>query len=229
MFVTLARFLYILRENGTRDMTDKRITELAIAINAGGKSARMGTDKSFVPLNGKPMIEHILAQIALLESDVTFVITNRPAEYAHLNLPLVEDVMPGKGTLGGIYTALHHSSSAYTLVLGCDMPFVNIDLLRYMVSLRDESGGPYDVIVPRHNHHPQGLHAVYRKTCLAPIQAQLAADRLKVIGFYEDVRVRYIDPAEWEAIDPRGLSFFNVNTPEDVQIAQELARTFSAD
>ena len=197
------------------------MTSLTVAINAGGQSSRMGTDKAFVDLLGQPLIEHIIGRVAGLGQAETILITNRPDDYAHLGLPLVGDVMPDKGSLGGIYTALHHGQTAYTLVVACDMPFLNPALLRYMVGLC--AGDQYDVIVPRVEGYPQGLHAIYSQNCLEPIRARLDAGRLKVIGFYDDVRVRYLDEAEYAPFDPDGLSFSNVNTPQELAEARRVA------
>lgn len=189
-----------------------------VAIIAGGKSSRMGTDKSFVEIGGKPVIEHLIQRVRDIGQAETLLITNRPDEYAHLNLPMVGDVLPDKGSLGGIYTAIYYSQNSYTLTLACDMPFVSADLLKYMLSLRDG----FDVVVPRVDQYPQGLHAVYGKACLEPIRQRLDADRLKVMGFYELVHVRYIDEPEYQPFDPKGLSFFNVNTPEELEQARQL-------
>ena len=194
---------------------------LTVAINAGGQSSRMGTDKAFVDLLGQPLIEHIIGRVAGLGQAETMLITNRPDDYAHLGLPMVGDVLPDKGSLGGIYTALHHSQTAYTLVVACDMPFLNPALLRHMVGLC--VGDQYDVIVPRVDGYPQGLHAIYSQGCVEPIRARLEADRLKVIGFYDDVRVRYLDEAEYAPLNPDGLSFSNVNTPEELAEARRVA------
>jgi molybdopterin-guanine dinucleotide biosynthesis protein A len=194
-----------------------------VAINAGGKSSRMGTDKSFVPLLGRPMIEHVVARLSGLGQDETILITNQPDAYAYLGLPMYADLIPDKGSLGGIYTAIHYSQSPDTLVVACDMPFVNADLLRYMIGLRTAEGGPFDVIVPRVEKYPEGLHAIYSKACLGPIRDSLDADRLKVIGFYGKVRVRYLDEPEYTPFDPKGLSFFNANTPEELEQARRLA------
>ncbi len=208
------------------------MTSFTVAIIAGGKSSRMGTDKSFVSLLGKPMIEHLLERVAHLGQQQTILITNRQAEYAHLGLPMYADVLPDKGSLGGIYTALYHSQTPCTLVLACDMPLVNPALLAYMIGLAAESPkadapeeAPFDVIVPRVNGYPEGLHAVYRRTCLPAIRQRLDADQLKVIGFYAAVRVRTLDEPEYRAFDPHGLSFFNVNTPDELQQAQRLAQS----
>lgn len=194
-----------------------------VAIMAGGKSSRMGTDKSFVALLGKPMIEHLLARVADLGQEATILITNRPADYDHLNLPMYFDILPQKGSLGGIYTAIYYSRTAYTLALACDMPFVNTALLQHMIGLiADDS---FDVIVPRVAGYPEGLHAIYRQTCLLPIRERLDAGQLKVMGFYDAVRVRTIDEPEYHPFDPHGLSFFNVNTPEELQRAHQIAES----
>ena len=193
---------------------------LTLAIMAGGKSSRMGTDKSFVTLLGKPLIEHLIDRLADLGEDERILITNRPDDYSALGLPMFPDVLPNKGSLGGIYTAITHSQSDYTLVIACDMPFANLALLKYMVGLCD---GSHDVIVPRVDSYPEGLHAIYSRACLAPIRQRLDVDQLKVMGFYGDVRVRYLDEAEYQLFDPKGLSFFNVNTPQELEEARRLA------
>ena len=195
--------------------------DLTVAIVAGGQSSRMGTDKAFVQLGGRPLIAHLLERVADLGQAETILITNHPARYAHLGLPMFGDVLPGKGSLGGIYTALHVSRSPYVLALACDMPFVSPDVLRHLIGLAE--GDAFDVIVPTVADYPQGLHAIYGRACLDPIRARLDADRLKVIGFYDDVRVRRVDEAEYGPIDPEGRSFFNVNTPEDLEQARQWA------
>jgi molybdopterin-guanine dinucleotide biosynthesis protein A len=193
-----------------------------LAIIAGGKSSRMGTDKAFVSILGKSLIEHIIERTEDLGQAETILITNRLADYAHLTLPMYEDVFPNKGSLGGIYSAIYHSSHPYTLVVACDMPFVNPDLLCYMAVLRN--GDWYDLIAPRVEDYPQGLHAVYSKACLEPINRQLEKDKLKVIGFYDEMRVRYIDEREYEIFNENGLAFYNVNTPQDLKEARRIAK-----
>jgi molybdopterin-guanine dinucleotide biosynthesis protein A len=197
------------------------MTDLTVAIIAGGKSSRMGTDKSFVEILGKPLIEHILERINDLGQQETILITNRPDDYSYLAVPMYNDILPEKGSLGGIYTAIHQSKNAGTLVVACDMPFINVDLFRYMIGLFEIEDT--DIVVPRVEGYPQGLHAMYSKNCLAPIRERLDADRLKVIGFYDDVRVRYVDEPEYEQFDPQGWSFYNVNTPDELREAREMA------
>ena len=173
----------------------------------------MGRDKAFVELAGKPLIEHVIERSADLGQAETLLVTNKPTQFAHLGLPMHRDILPDKGSLGGIYTALVQAQYSDVLVLACDMPFVNSRLLRYMIEQMDEA---IDIVVPRVAGYPQGLHAIYKKTCIEPIAEQLAADRLKIIRFYEQMRVRYLDESDYAAFDPQGRSFANINTPEEL-------------
>ncbi|MCY3832664.1 MAG: molybdenum cofactor guanylyltransferase [Chloroflexi bacterium] len=194
-------------------------TPFSLAIIAGGQSRRMGRDKAFVDLGGKTLIEHVIERGADLGQAETILITNQPADYEQLGLPMFRDALPGKGSLGGIYTALLKAASEFVLVLACDMPFINSDLLRLMIAqIHDD----IDIIVPRVDGYPQGLHAIYRQTCLIPIRVQLAANRLKIIRFYDRMRLRYLDEADYAEFDPAGRSFANLNTPEELEQARLL-------
>ena len=192
---------------------------LSLAIIAGGQSRRMGRDKAFVELGGTPLIERVIARSANLGQSETILITNKPAQYAHLGLPMHGDILQDKGSLGGIYTALARAKSPDVLVLACDMPFVNRGLLRFMIKQMDDET---DIVVPTVDGYPQGLHAIYKKTCIAPIAEQLAANRLKIIRFYDQMRVRYLDEADYAPFDPQGRSFANLNTPEELAEAERL-------
>jgi molybdenum cofactor guanylyltransferase len=136
---------------------------LTVAIQAGGKSSRMGTDKAFVPFQGRPMIEVVLERVAGL-GDELILITNKPDDYAHLGRPMFGDVYPDSGPLGGIYTAVYHAAHPHTLVVACDMPWLNRPLLEYMAGLRESA----DIIVPRWDKFPEPLHAIYNKACIGP-------------------------------------------------------------
>ena len=188
----------------------------SVAVLAGGKSSRMGRDKALIEVQGRTLIEHVLTRLPQNPApSETMVITNRPDDYAHLHIPAYPDMLPGKGPLGGIYTAITHSTHTITLVLACDMPLVSTALLAYMLALHTAEPG-YDVIVPRVQNHPQGLCAIYGKNCLEPIRRDLEHDLLRVIGFYNTVRVRYLDEPEYGPYDPNRTTFINVNTPDDL-------------
>lgn len=189
--------------------------DLTVAIMAGGQSSRMGQDKSFVPFEGRPMIEVVRERVAGLGAE-TVIITNKPAEYAYLGLPIHSDITPNMGPLGGIYTAVHHARHPYTLVVACDMPWLNRALLTYMIGLRHEA----DIVVPRWDKFPEPLHAIYNKACLPPIHQQLQAVQLKVVRFYGQVQVRFVDRPEIERFDENGRSFANLNTPQELAKAE---------
>jgi molybdenum cofactor guanylyltransferase len=190
-------------------------TDLTVAIMAGGQSSRMGQDKSFVPFQGRPLIEVVRERVAGLGTELV-VITNKPDEYAHLGLPMYSDVYPNMGPLGGIYTAVYHARHPYTLVVACDMPWLNRDLLDYMIGLRHQA----DIIVPRWDKFPEPLHAIYSKACLPPILAQLQSGQLKVVRFYGQVQVHFVDRPAIEQFDKDGRSFANLNTPEELSRAE---------
>ena len=140
---------------------------------------------------------------------------------------MYRDVLPDKGSLGGIYTALIKAAGEFVLVLACDMPFINSELLRFMIAqIQDD----IDIIAPRVDGYPQGLHAIYKKNLhRSPSPEQLAADRLKIIRFYDQMRVTYLDEADYAAFDRYGRSFSNLNTPAELaQARRQLAKPSEA-
>ena len=194
------------------------VPEISVAILAGGQSRRMGQDKAFLPVDGLAVIERVIQRVAGLSDDVV-IITNTPDKYRHLGQRLVGDVYPDTGALGGIYTGIHTARHPYCLVVACDMPFLNTSLLRYLITLTSDS----DVVIPVVKEFPETMHALYGKGCLGPIEARLQARALKIIGFFDDVRVRYVQREEVARFDPTFRSFMNMNTPADWQIVQQLA------
>jgi molybdopterin-guanine dinucleotide biosynthesis protein A len=188
-----------------------------IAVQAGGQSRRMRRDKALVPLGGRPMIEMLLRRVHGLAEDV-LVTTNRPQDYAFLGVRLASDPVPGAGALAGLRTALAAAWGETVLVLACDLPFVARPLLEHLLARAGEA----DVVIPRRAGEYEPLLAVYARSVLPAVDSALASGRGRVISFFPDVRVLTIEPEEWEGFDPEGLSFFNVNTPEDLAEAERL-------
>jgi molybdopterin-guanine dinucleotide biosynthesis protein A len=184
---------------------------ITIAIQAGGQSSRMGTDKSFVLFEGRPLIETVLAQVSDLGQEL-FIVTNNPEPYAYLGVPTVGDIYPDHGPLGGIFTAVSHAAHPHTLIVACDMPWLERPLLQYLISLRHTA----DVVVPLWDKFPEPLHALYSKACLPPIEANLQAQQLKITRFFGQVTVRYVKREEIEQVGGHGRSFANINTPQDI-------------
>ena len=178
---------------------------------AGGRSSRMGVDKSFAPLLGQPLISHVLARVAGL-GDETILITNKPNDYAHLGLPMYEDIYRDKGPLGGFHAALTYARQPHVLIVACDMPWLQRPLLEHQISLRHTA----DIIVPRWEKFPEPMHAIYSRACLPHIAHNLEIELLKLVAFYGRVATRYLDREEIAQFDPEGQSFRNINTPEDL-------------
>lgn len=181
----------------------------------------MGRDKSFVLLDGRPVIEHVLVRLKPLGLPV-FIVTNTPEAYAAYQVPTFPDVLPDQGSLGGLYTALYNSTTDYTLCVACDMPFLNTELLNHLITLRETSAA--DIITPRLHGHAETLHTIYRQTCLAPIREQIESGNLRISAFYDRMRVHYVETAEVQRFDPDLRSFVNLNTPEDLAAAQIAAQ-----
>jgi molybdopterin-guanine dinucleotide biosynthesis protein A len=191
---------------------------VSVAILAGGQSKRMGRNKAFLELGGQLVIERVIATVAPLTDDLLLG-TNSPEQYAHLGLRMVPDVYPDKAALGGIYTAIAAARHPQVLIVACDMPLLNFELLRYLIELAPTA----DVVAPLiEPPQPETMHAVYSKACLAPIESRLLANKLRVIGFFDDVSVRYVDRAEVSRFDPHFYSFVIMNTPEDWQRVKDL-------
>lgn len=190
---------------------------VTLAVQAGGQSRRMGRDKGLVELGGRPLISHVLERLRHLADDI-LVTTNAPQDYAFLGVRLASDPMPGAGALSGLATALEAARGECVMVIACDMPFVRTALMAYLLDLAQEA----DVVIPRRLGEFEPLLAVYRRTCLAAIQASLAAGQARMISFFPSVRVRPVEAAELESVDPSGRSFFNINTPDDLRQAEAM-------
>ena len=196
---------------------------LTVCIQAGGQSSRMGEDKALKPFLGRPLIQRVIERLTPL-ADELIVTTNRPDDYRFLDLRLVPDLKPGRGALGGLYTAIASASHPIVAVVACDMPFASPSLLRAASRLLIEEQA--DVVIPRSEEGYEPLHAVYRReTCMPAIEAAIAADQWKVIAWFPQVQVRTLTLAEITMHDPSNLAFWNVNTPEEFARAEEIAQT----
>jgi len=194
---------------------------LTAIILAGGENLRLGRNKALEAINGKSLIERVIERVKQV-SDRTLIVTSPgqsifPTTY---EAKVVADVYPGKGPLGGIYTGLLNSESSRSLVVACDMPFLNVELLRYMIKLAQG----FDAVVPRvEEGKVEPLHAIYSRNCLDSMKGLLDQSHLKVSRIFNTVRVRYVERVDCRRFDPQLLSFFNVNRSSDLERALGLA------
>jgi molybdopterin-guanine dinucleotide biosynthesis protein A len=192
----------------------------------------MGEDKALKTFLGRPLIQRVIERLAPIADEV-IVTTNRPEEYAFLNVRLVPDLKPGRGALGGLYTAIASASHPFVAVVACDMPFASRTFFEAATRLMVQEEA--DVVIARvaspakrggkseEGYEP--IHALYcRETCLPAIENAINADQWKVIAWFPEVKVRVLTTDEIKQYDPSGLAFWNVNTPEEFAKAEKIAQ-----
>jgi molybdopterin-guanine dinucleotide biosynthesis protein A len=186
-------------------------------VLAGGKSRRFGRNKAVEIFEGERLIERQVRTLRSVFPEV-MIVANTPELYLDLNVTTVADVVPGRGPLGGIYTGLLFAQGDSIFVTACDMPFLQLAVIRRMVDLFPG----HDVVVPRLGEYLEPLHGIYSPRCLPHIKRMLDREELQVIRFFPSLKVAHLDEEEILRLDPAGLSFFNINTPEDMAKAVEI-------
>lgn len=199
-------------ENDTRATTPP----VSIVILAGGRGKRLGQDKAVLDFGGQPLVQYVSARLSPLSDDQVVVLRHEQV-LKMSRVRMVTDVLPRAGVLAGITAGLQAACHDWSLVVACDMPFLNTDLVRYMIA---QTPG-HDVVVPRLEVGLEPLHALYHKRCLPALWQALERDERRVVSFYEALRVRYIEPPEVDRFDPLHRSFYNINTLEELEQARE--------
>lgn len=191
-------------------------------VLAGGKSSRLGRNKALEILGKENLVKQVVSRLSNLSNEIIVAIAPEQVVSFVRTQPatrVVVDLYPGKGPLAGIYTGLSAANTSHSIVVACDMPFLNQSLLCYLVELSPA----FDIVVPRVEGMSELLHAVYSRECLAPIEHMLQQDRLRVSDLLRLVKVRYVGEEEINRFDPKHLSFFNINTKADMERAKALA------
>lgn len=194
---------------------------LSVAVQAGGESRRMGQDKALALFKGRPLIVRVIERVSPL-ADELIVTTNHPEAYSFLGVPLYQDIFPGSGALGGLFTALSAARGELVAVVACDMPFVSPKILALARDAVLSTGA--DVAIPLTGDGYEPFHAVYRReTCQPAVREALDAGKRKLISWFDSVRIHTLDPAQLYQHDPVGIAFWNINTPEELLEAEQLA------
>lgn len=191
-------------------------------ILAGGQGRRLNCPKPLLELTGRPLIEDMLEKHAGLFPDILLVVDREDSElgmYAGDHVGVVPDLVPGKGPLGGIYSALEAASSEFVFVMACDMPFANMELARVMM----ERAPGHQAVVPRTDGLIEPLFAIYRRDILPEVASRVGRGDLKIHELLDALDVVYVED-EVKECDPRGLCFFNINTEEDLAKARSLLK-----
>jgi molybdopterin-guanine dinucleotide biosynthesis protein A len=190
-------------------------------ILCGGQNRRFGRNKAVETVGGQTLIERVLDGLAPLTERALVVVSR-----AKVDLPVsgkaevIPDLYPGAGPLGGIYTGLSSAQTPISIVVACDMPFLSTPLLRHMV----EVSTGFSAVVPRLDGGlVEPLHALYNRNCLPKMKARLDRGELAITPLLKELRVRYVERDEYLNFDPEELSFFNINSPADLDRARLLA------
>ena len=186
--------------------------EIAGIILAGGKSLRYGQDKAFISLNGKFLIDKVISVMKQVFQDV-IIIANEPKKYSGFGLPVYEDIIKGIGPIGGILTGITYIQKPAGFFVACDMPFLNPELIAYMVKIRNG----FDVVIPKIGKNIEPLHAIYTKNCLPHIKETIHKKAYGIRTFFSKVSVRYVEKQEIVIYDPELKFLVNINTPEDMR------------
>lgn len=194
----------------------KRTVNTAIIL-AGGSSKRMGRDKTHLNLKGKSLIEIVVDKLVSIFTEV-IIAGNTGEDLSHLPVVFTRDIIvkPFKNSLTGVHAGLSRSSSEYSFVVACDMPFLNLELVDFMSSFPVKG---YDALVPKVKEGHQALHSVYSKSCIPHLKEHLEKDSFRIGYFITRIKTKYIPQEDIEKYDPKLLSFFNINTKEDYQKA----------
>ena len=191
---------------------------MSLIILAGGNSTRLNRDKAFLELiENKTIIENIVNCLKDVFSEIV-IVANNLEDYKFLGFMVVPDLVKGKGPLGSIYTGLKTSKEERNFVLACDMPFVNVGLVRYMLKFKD-----FDAVVPRFDEYIEPLYSVYSKNCLPIIEKNIKNNDLKIQNFIGKIKkIKYIEKEEIEKFDKAKVCFFNINDKKDLEEAKKI-------
>jgi molybdopterin-guanine dinucleotide biosynthesis protein A len=181
-------------------------------ILSGGKSTRMGTNKSLLQVGGERLIDRTIRTFRNIFQEMILV-TNSPLDYLDQDCTIVTDIIKSKGALGGIYTGLFYASYDHAFVAACDMPFLNNAFIEYMI----ERCSGFDIVVPEPCDGLQPLHAIYSRRCLPSIKRIIDRDQLKITGFYKGFKTLTIPEDVINRFDSKGKMFFNVNSQKDLE------------
>jgi len=192
--------------------------ESAGFVLVGGPSLRMGQDKALLEFDGTPLAQRLAGLVATVAGSASLVGSRR--KFLHLGWPVLEDIIPGLGPLGGLHAALTHTAARWNLVVGCDLPLLTADFLALLLRLAVETEAQAVVPVSRQSAY-EPLAAVYRKDCLEAVQSAIDRRQLRMAALLERLHLRPVPPEEWRAFDPDGVLFHNVNTPEELESARK--------
>lgn len=189
------------------------IADCTAIILAGGDSKRMGRDKAALPFNGETLLQSVIAGVQPLFAQTLVSVRELRGDVA---LPQISDMQADGGPLVALISALEAITTPWAFVVACDMPFVAPALTAHLASLRAD----HQAVVPKVNEHAQPMAAFYARNALPLLQSSLASGNKSLTGALKTLDVRYVTADELVQFDPQLRSFFDLDTPQDVAIAE---------
>jgi len=177
-----------------------------------------GKNKALLSLGGQTILDRLCNTFQGLFDEVLLV-TKDPVQYLSWDFMIVSDLFPLPSSLTGIHAGLFHASSTHAFITACDTPFLRPELIK---ALLDELEPKWDVIMPVTEQGNQPLCAIYSKRCIKPIERQLKNGDPKILNFFPKIKVKEIPEAELRSAAPPLISFFNINTPEDLTASEQM-------
>jgi molybdopterin-guanine dinucleotide biosynthesis protein A len=196
------------------------------AVLAGGRSRRLGRDKARLLLAGRPLARWVMAAVGPLAVEC-WLISNQPLEHLGLGFPLLIDVMPGRGALGGLLSVMLVARGSHVLLSACDTPFLQPALLEAMIA--QARGGSIDAVVCRSSKGLEPLPGVFSCQLLRRLPALVQGEDLRLRTLLNSCRTRILSPEEVVRHDPAELSFFNINTSADSARAENMVAGFGSE
>jgi molybdenum cofactor guanylyltransferase len=201
-------------------------------VLAGGGSQRMGRDKAWVDLAGRPLVEWVLDAVRAV-SNYQLVVGREVGRLDTLGVPVVVDRFKARGPLTGIHAGLRAAETDFSLVVACDLPLVRTELLQLLIDhvglahaivpyAGEEALPTLDPTAPTRSAGLQPLLSGYRKACVQPLERLLRTGSFPTTVLVSVLKARILMPDDWRVADPDGRSFYNVNTPEDVAHAARI-------
>ncbi|HZP83875.1 MAG TPA: molybdenum cofactor guanylyltransferase [Chthonomonadaceae bacterium] len=186
--------------------------ETSAIILAGGQSRRMGQDKALLPMNGMTLLEHVVASLLRVATEVV-VVADVQDKYVLPCGRVLADTFPGSGPVGGILTGLTALREGRHIVVACDMPLLNVAVLQLLLKAHTPE---WDAVVPEINGQPEPLCAVYAHTAAPRLMRFLENGGRAAREALSHLRVKRVGEGVLRRIDPELACFTNVNTPEDL-------------
>jgi len=190
-------------------------------ILSGGLSTRYdGTEKALLRVGGVRILDRIYEIYSELFEEIILV-TNDPQKFLEWDLLIVSDLFPIRSSLTGIHAGLFYMTNPFAFISACDTPFLKKEMIETVIGKIEAQ---IDIVMPETAAGLEPLCAVYSKRCLNPAQHHLEQEKLKIIKTFRKSRIKTISEKVLCGIDPDLRSFFNINTPDDLQRAEEMVK-----